>query len=73
MVHADQPVFAWSVSNAKVELTRSNLYMTKEHAGAAKIDVVIALLNAAILMNNNPEPSKRGSVDDFLSNPVMAI
>lgn len=73
MIHADQPVFAWSVSNAKVELTRSNLYMTKEHAGAAKIDVVIALLNAAILMNNNPEPSKRGSVDDFLANPVMAI
>lgn len=54
MVHCGQPFFSWSISNAKVEVVRNNLYMTKAHAGVAKIDVVIGLLNAAMLMINNP-------------------
>jgi len=62
MAHSGQPVFSWSVSNAKVEVGRNNLYMTKAHAGVAKIDVVIALLNAAMLMINNPEARGEDSV-----------
>ncbi|MEO0485281.1 MAG: terminase large subunit [Pseudomonadota bacterium] len=58
---APQQVFSWSVGNAKVEVKRSNSYITKELAGAAKIDVVIGLLNAAQLMVKNPEPSGVGS------------
>lgn len=56
---AKQDLFAWSVGNAKVELKRSNQYITKELAGAAKIDVVIALLNAAQLMAENPTAKGR--------------
>ncbi|QBF32154.1 terminase [Thalassococcus sp. S3] len=72
MLHAAQPIFAWSVGNARVEIVRSNQYIDKALAGAAKIDVVIALLNAAQLMFNNPEPSGRG-LDEFLANPVTAF
>lgn len=71
MVHSGQPVFAWSISNAKIEHVRSNQYMTKAHAGVAKIDVVIGLLNAAMFMINNPEPAKSVNINDFLKNPVM--
>ena len=73
MVHCGQPVFSWSISNAKVEVVRSNLYMTKAHAGVAKIDVVIALLNATMFMINNPVPRESVNLDDFLSNPVMVV
>lgn len=68
--HGGQPIFAWSIGNSKVEVTRSNQYITKALAGAAKIDVTIGLLNAAILMFLNPEASGRG-LDEFLANPVM--
>ncbi len=68
--HMNQPLVAWSVGNARVETKRSNQYITKELAGAAKIDVVIGMLNAAQLMNRNPQPLGRG-LDDFLNNPVM--
>jgi len=59
---AEQAIFSWSVGNARVELKRSNQYITKELAGAAKVDVVIGLLNAAQLMLKNPEPSGMGSM-----------
>lgn len=54
MVHGGQRMLGWSVGNAKVELRASNPMITKEVAGAAKIDPVIALLNAAMLMFSNP-------------------
>nr|WP_299688537.1 terminase large subunit [uncultured Tateyamaria sp.] len=70
MRHGGQPLFAWSVGNSKVELKRSNQYITKELAGAAKIDVVAGLLNASQLMLQNPVPSG-GGLDDFLANVVV--
>ncbi|MEQ5872583.1 terminase large subunit [Sagittula sp. NFXS13] len=72
MLHGAQPLFAWSIGNARVERVRNNMYIDKALAGAAKIDVVIGLLNAAVLMFLNPEPSGAG-LDDFLGNPVMSI
>ncbi len=72
MLHSAQPLFAWSIGNARVEVVRSNMYIDKALAGAAKIDVVIGLLNAAQLMFHNPEPSGCG-LDDFLNNPVMIV
>lgn len=54
MVHAGQPLMGWSVGNVKIELRGSNPMVTKELAGAAKIDPVVALLNASMLMFNNP-------------------
>lgn len=68
LVHEGSDLMAWSVGNAKVDLRGSNYIMTKQSAGSAKIDPVIAMLNAAMLMYGNPEAP--GSLDDFLSNPI---
>jgi phage terminase large subunit-like protein len=46
---------AWSVGNAKQTLRGSNYVVTKEVSGAAKIDLLMALFNAAMLMFRNPE------------------
>lgn len=54
-LHGDQPIMAWSVGNAKQTLKGSNYVVTKEVSGAAKIDVLMALFNAAMLMFQNPE------------------
>ncbi|MFD1491041.1 terminase large subunit domain-containing protein, partial [Ancylobacter vacuolatus] len=54
MVHGDQPIMAWCVSNAKQTLRGSNYVVTKELAGAGKIDMLMALFNAAMLMFLNP-------------------
>lgn len=61
LVHGCQRLMSWSIGNAKVELRGSNNYMHKQTAGAAKIDVVIALLNADMLMQLNPVAAAGGS------------
>ncbi|HEY0213722.1 MAG TPA: terminase large subunit [Paenirhodobacter sp.] len=54
MLHAEQPIMDWSVGNAKTELKGSNYLVTKQAAGAAKIDLLMALFDAAMLMFLNP-------------------
>ena len=53
--HAGQPLMRWAIENAKVELKGSARAITKQAAGKAKIDPMIAMLNAAKLMSRNPE------------------
>jgi phage terminase large subunit-like protein len=45
---------AWVLGNAKVEPVGNHLMITKQISGRAKIDPLIALLEAAILMSWNP-------------------
>lgn len=54
-LHGGQPIMAWAVGNAKQTLRGSNYVVTKEVSGAAKIDPLMALFNAAMLMFLNPE------------------
>jgi phage terminase large subunit-like protein len=45
---------AWCVGNAKVEPKGNAIVITKQASGTAKIDPLMALLNAVSLMALNP-------------------
>jgi phage terminase large subunit-like protein len=70
--HDGSALMAWSVGNVKIEVKGNGNMATKQAAGRAKIDPVIAMLCAAILMSWNPEASAM-NVDEFLAAPVMAM
>lgn len=62
LLHANQPLMAWCVGNARVKLSGSGVAMSKSESGNGKIDPVIAMLNAVALMSQNPAPPR--SSDD---------
>ncbi|MBN9243948.1 MAG: terminase large subunit [Mesorhizobium sp.] len=67
--HDGSGLMAWSVGNVKIEVKGNGNMATKQAAGRAKIDPVIAMLCAAILMSWNPEAA--ANLNDFLANPLM--
>jgi len=59
--HAGLALMNWVVGNAKVEPRGNGILITKQQAGRAKIDPLIATAEAAILMSWNPA-ARMGSI-----------
>lgn len=55
--HGGKPLMAWSVSNARVEPKGNAIAITKQAAGTAKIDPLMALFNAVECMSRAPAPA----------------
>lgn len=51
---ARQGLTAWCVGNARIEQRSNGILITKQASGKGKIDPVIALINCAALMAQNP-------------------
>jgi phage terminase large subunit-like protein len=53
--HAKSALMDWAVGNLKIEPTATAIRATKQNAGDAKIDPVMALFDSAQVMVKNPE------------------
>ena len=54
-IHGNQRLMTWCVGNARIEQRANSILITKQASGTAKIDPVMAMLNAAQLMALNQE------------------
>lgn len=72
MRHDGSRLMAWCVGNLKIEPTATAIRASKQNAGDAKIDPVMAMFDAVTVMSRNPE-AKGGNLNDFLSDPIMVI
>ncbi|MHA3063099.1 terminase large subunit [Acinetobacter sp. ANC 4641] len=57
--HQGLGLMAWVAGNARIVMKGNGIMVSKQESGVAKIDPLIASLNATALMSMNPEPAKK--------------
>ena len=65
LIHGGQRMMNWCTGNAKVVLQGNAVVITKQASGTAKIDPLLASINAVTLMSLNPEAPKSPSFQLF--------
>ena len=56
---ATQALMSWCVGNARIEPRANSVLITKQASGSAKIDPLMAMLNAVSLMSLNPPAARK--------------
>lgn len=64
--HSGSKLMDWCVGNLKIEPTATAIRATKQNAGDAKIDPVMALFDAVTVMVRNPEAVKPFDADQWI-------
>ncbi|MCK8779075.1 terminase large subunit [Rhizobium sp. NTR19] len=65
--HAPSALMDWCVSNLKIEPTATAIRATKQNAGDAKIDPVMALFDAVTVMMRNPVAPSAFDADSWIA------
>ena len=73
LVHAPSRLMNWCVENVKIEPTATAIRATKQNAGDAKIDPVMALWDAATVMVRAPEPKSSKTVYEIENRGFLVL
>lgn len=71
-VHNGSRMMAWCVSNAKEEMGRQTVMLTKNASASAKIDPLMAGMNATKLLEMNPEAANDSDKAEALLDSLRA-